>query len=98
MNPDFLKVVVVLLAFIYLILKLSHFISLANLRLMIIGLSLLMFAAILDFSDDIQSLDYVPILGKKAPYHDFLEDQVADTTGLALFFLGVFRELRKRKT
>lgn len=97
MNPDFLKLIVVLAAILYLNFKVSPKISRPNLVLMNIGLSLLLFAALLDFTDGFKSLDYLPILGKKAPFHDFLEDQIGDTPGLALFALGAFRELISKK-
>ena len=92
MNPDFLKVVVVLAAFIYLHFKLRPHISAINLSLMSIGLFLLLFASVLDFSDGFKCLDNVAILGKNAPYHDFLEDQIGDTPGLTFLLLGAFRE------
>ena len=98
MNPDFLKVVVVLAAFIYLHFKLRPHISAINLSLMSIGLLLLLFAAVLDFSDGFKCLDNVAILGKNAPFHDFLEDQIGDTPGLALLLLGAFRQLLRGRT
>lgn len=95
MNIDILKLLVVLIAFIYFNLKVETHISKSNFWIMNIGLFLLLFAAILDFSDGFKSLDSVPILGKETPFHDVLEDQVFDTPGLALFLFGVIREMIK---
>ncbi len=94
MNPDFTKLLVVLVAFCYLISKVKSNISTINYRLIYTGLLLLLFAAFLDFSDGFKALDYIPIIGKQAPFHDILEDQIGDTLGLLFFSLGVFREFR----
>jgi hypothetical protein len=96
MNIDILKLLVVLVAFIYFNLKVKLHINRANFWIMNIGLCLLLFAAVLDFCDGIDSLDNFPILGKEAPWHDILEDQFGDTPGLALFLLGAFREIIQR--
>ncbi len=97
MNLDFLKFTVVLIALVTLNLKIRPFLSSANFLIMNLGLFLLFFASTLDFADGIKSLDYVPVLGNQAPYHDLLEDQFGDTPGLALFILAAFRELLKNK-
>ncbi|MDJ0862436.1 MAG: hypothetical protein QNK18_10570 [Gammaproteobacteria bacterium] len=90
---DILKVIAVLVALIYLNTKAKSRVSSTNYRIMNAGLSLLMFAAILDFTDGIRALDQVPVIGQRAPFHDVLEDQVGDMPGFALFALGAFREI-----
>lgn len=97
MNLDFLKVAVVLTALVFLNLKIRPRLSSLDFLIMNLGLFFLLFASIVDFTDGIKSLDYVPILGDQAAYHDLLEDQLGDTTGLALFVLAAFRGLAKRK-
>lgn len=96
MNPDILKVIVILIALLYLNLKIKPYINPRNYWLMNVGLYLLLFAAALDFTDGIGSLNYFPILGREAPFHDVLEDQFGDTPGLALFMVGAFREVVKK--
>lgn len=97
MNQDILKLIVVLAAFIYLNLKVRPRAKALNYWVMNIGLCLLIFASVLDFTDGFKVLDDIPVLGKKDPFHDLLEDQFGDTPGLALFALGAFKEiLRKR--
>jgi len=97
MNIDILKLIVVLIVFLYLNLKVKPCISRPNFWIMNIGLLLLLLASILDFTDGFKCLNHIPILGKKAPLHDVLEDQFFDTPGLALFALGAFREILKSK-
>ena len=94
---DILKVVAVLAAILYLNKKAKSQVSTTNYWIMNSGLSLLMFAAILDFTDGIPALNYVPIIGQRAPYHDLLEDQFGDLPGFALFALGAFREIMGKK-
>lgn len=98
MNLDILKLIVILIAFFYLNFKVKPYISQRNYWLMNLGLCLVIFASVLDFADGMESLDFVPILGRKAPLHDILEDQIADTSGLALFIWGALREIIKSKT
>ena len=93
MNPDFFKLIVVLVAFIYLNLKVRKHMSLQNYRIMNIGLCLLLFAAILDVTDGFKSLDYMPILGKESAVHDVLEDQICDAPGLAIFAFAAIKDL-----
>lgn len=62
-----------------------------------IGLVLLIVASISDYTDGIESLNYVPVIGGQAPFHDFIEDQVCNTPGFALFAFGAFREIMKKK-
>lgn len=57
------------------------------------GLSLLLFASTLDFTDGVRSLNKVPVIGQRAPFHDVLEDQFGDLPGFALFAIGAFREI-----
>ncbi len=90
---DIAKVIAVLGALIYLNTKAKSRVSTANYRIMNAGLSLLLFASVLDFTDGIRALDKVPIVGQRAPYHDLLEDQVGDMPGFTLFALGAFREI-----
>lgn len=98
MNLDIFKLIVVLIALFYLNLKIKPHINSTNYRIMNIGLCLLLFASVLDFTDGFKSLKYFPILGKKGYLHGILEDQFGDIPGLALFILGTFREiLRKNK-
>ena len=97
MNIDIAKLIVVLSVFLYLNLRVRQKIEPANFWIMNVGLILLLFAAALDFFDGFKSLNYFPILGKKAPFHDILEDQFGDTPGLALFAFGAFREMIKRR-
>ena len=98
MNPDIFKLIVVLIALLYLNLKLRPSqIDPKNYWIMNIGLLLLLFASVLDFADGIKALDNFPILGKKAPFHDVLEDQFGDIPGLALFIFGAFREILRKK-
>ena len=96
MDLDALKLIVVLVAFLYLNLKARPQISSGNYWIMNVGLFLLLVAATLDFTDGIAGLNNFPILGKKAAFHDIIEDQFADTPGLALFILGTFREIIKK--
>lgn len=96
MNLDILKLIVVLIAFLYLNKKIKPYIYPLNYRLMNIGLFLLLVASILDYTDGIKSLKYAPIIGKKAQFHDFIEDQICNTPGFALFALGAFMEIKKK--
>src|SRR3990167_10228782 len=98
MNLDVLKLIIVLMALIWLNLGIRppRIIS-PDYWVMNIGLLLLLFASVLDFADGIKSLDNFPILGDKAPFHDTLEDQFFDMPGLAIFILGAFREILRKK-
>ncbi len=96
MNLDILKLIVVLIALLYLNTKIKSHIHSLNYRIMNIGLSLLLVASILDYTDGIKRLNYALIIGKKAPFHDFIEDQVCNTPGFALFALGAFMEIMKK--
>jgi hypothetical protein len=60
------------------------------------GLTLLLFASVLDFTDGIKALNHVPIIGQRAPHHDVLEDQFGDIPGFALFALGALREIMRK--
>lgn len=93
---DFLKIIAVVSAIAYLNTKVKDRVSAANYLSMNTGLSLLLFAATLDFTDGIKSLNYVPIIGQRAPFHDLLEDQFGDIPGFALFAFGALRELVSR--
>ena len=94
MNLDVLKLIIVLIALIWLNLGIRPpRITPPNYWIMNIGLLLLLFASVLDFADGIKSMDNFPILGHKAPFHDTLEDQFFDMPGLAIFILGAFREI-----
>ena len=97
MNIDILKLIVVSAAFFYFNFKVKPYISRPNFWIMNIGLLLLLLASILDFTDGFKCLNHIPILGKKALFHDVLEDQFFDTPGLALFALGAFREILKSR-
>lgn len=97
MNVDILKLIIVLSTFLYLNIKAKPHISRLNYWIMNVGLYLLLFASVLDFTDGIKGLNYIPIIGDEAPFHDVLEDQFADTPGLALFIFAAFREIIKRK-
>lgn len=90
---DVLKTVAVLSALVYLNTKLKSKVSPANYWTMNAGLSLLLFASTLDFTDGIKSLNKVPVLGQRAPFHDVLEDQFGDLPGFSLFAIGAFREM-----
>ena len=94
---DILKVLAVLAAIIYLNTKAKSQVSTTNYRLMNTGLSLLLFASILDFTDGVRALNHVPIIGQRAPFHDLLEDQFGDLPGFSLFALGAFRELKEKE-
>lgn len=98
MNEDILKLFVVWAASYYFNLKIKARVSRGNLWIISMGLILLLGAAFLDFTDGFPSLNHVFILGKEYPWHDFLEDQVFDTPGLALLILGTFRELSRLQT
>ena len=97
MNLDIVKLIVVLLAFVFLNFKVKPNARPLNYRIMNIGLFLLLLASVLDFTDGFKCLNHIPILGKKAPFHDILEDQFLDTPGLFLFALGAFREILTKK-
>ncbi len=97
MNWDILKLVIVFIALLYFSLKVRPYMKPANYWMATIGLCLLLFAAILDFCDGIRALDNVLILGRNCPFHDTLEDQFGDSPGLALFIIGVFKEIISRK-
>ena len=94
---DVFKVIAVLGALIYLNTKAKSRVSTANYRIMNTGLSLLLFASVLDFTDGIRALDEVPVVGQRAPYHDVLEDQFGDMPGFVLFALGAFREIMAKE-
>ena len=94
---DILKVMAVLAALIYLNTKAKSRVSKANYWTMNTGLSLLLFASILDFADGFRALDRVAVIGQRAPYHDVLEDQFGDIPGFALFALGALREITKKE-
>jgi len=97
MNSDILKPIIVLAAFLYFNLIVGKEVDRRNFWIMNIGLALLLFAAILDFADGITAMNNVPILGRSDPFHDILEDQFADTPGLALLIFGAFREILRKK-
>lgn len=92
---DILKVIAVLAALVYLNTKAKSRVSKTNYWTMNAGLSLLLFASILDFTDGIRALDRVAVIGQRAPHHDVLEDQFGDIPGFALFALGALREIMK---
>ena len=94
---DILKVVAVFAALVYLNTKAKSRVSTTNYWTMNTGLSLLLFASILDFTDGIRGLDRVAVIGQRAPYHDVLEDQFGDIPGFALFALGALREIMKKE-
>ena len=94
---DLMKVVAVVTALVYLNTKAKSHVSTPNYRIMNAGLSLLLFAAVLDFTDGIPALNHVPIIGQRAPYHDLLEDQFGDIPGFALFAFGALREIMNRE-
>jgi hypothetical protein len=98
MDFDILKLLVVLTASVYFNLKIKSQMKSVNCWLVNIGLCLLLFASLLDFTDGISKISDVPILGSHAPFHDILEDQLGDTLGLALFILGVFKQILKENT
>jgi len=93
---DILKVVAVISALVYLNTKIKPKVSPANYWTMNAGLSLLLFASTLDFTDGIPSLNKVPVLGQRAPFHDILEDQFGDLPGFSLFAIGAFRAIMGR--
>lgn len=97
MNLDILKLIIVFIAILYFSLKVRPHMKPANYRIATIGLGLLLFAAVLDFCDGIRALDNVLILGRNCPFHDILEDQFGDSPGLALFIIGVFREIINKR-
>ncbi len=97
MNADFLKVVIVAVALLFFLIKLAPKLTPLNRNLICIGLFLLLFAGILDFTDNIVAFNEVAILGRLDPYHDLLEDQLGDSLGLILVFFGSFRELLRKK-
>lgn len=97
MNIDVTQVAVVVTVIIIFNFRVRPFLSRSNLLKANAGLLLLLFTAIMDFTDGIRSLDNVPILGNKAPYHDILEDQFFYNLGLILFCLGVFKALVSKK-
>jgi hypothetical protein len=90
---DVLKVIAVISALVYFNKKLKPRVSTENYRTMNAGLTLLLFASILDFTDGIPALNKVPVIGQRAPYHDLLEDQFGDLPGFVLFAFGAFKEL-----
>lgn len=94
---DILKVVAVLAALLYLNTKAKSRVSTTNYWTMNAGLSLLLFASILDFTDGIRALDRVAVIGQRAPFHDVLEDQFGDIPGFALFALGALREIMRKE-
>ena len=96
MNIDILKLIVVVVALLYFNFKVKAHINKENCSLINIGLCLLLFASILDFTDGFKSLNNILILGKNDPLHDVLEDQFGDTPGLALLIMGAFREILRR--
>jgi hypothetical protein len=93
---DFLKIIAVVSALVYLNTKAKSHMSTGNYWTMNTGLSLLLFAATLDFTDGIKALNHVPIIGQRASFHDILEDQFGDIPGFALFAFGALRELVSR--
>ena len=97
MNADFLKVVIVTVALLFFLIKLAPKLTPLSRNLICIGLFLLLFSGILDFTDNIAFFDEVPVLGRSDPYHDMLEDQLGDSLGLILVFFGSFRELLKKR-
>lgn len=95
MNEDFLKVIVTSIAIItFFIQKRKE--NPTDALLMGIGLIFLFCASILDFTDGIPALENTPILSRSDPWHDVLEDQIFDTTGLLLFITGAFRALGRK--
>ncbi|NQT23134.1 MAG: hypothetical protein HQ579_06835 [Candidatus Omnitrophica bacterium] len=97
MDLDILKLLVVLIAILYLNIRVRPKMSAVNYWIANAGLLLLLVASVLDFADAIRSLDNVPILGSKDPIHDLIEDQFADVPGLALFAIGTLREILRKK-
>jgi hypothetical protein len=65
-------------------------------KITLVGISLLLFSNIIDFTDEFILLDKVFILGKQAPFHDFLEDSVGLGLGLVLFSWGLFSHIRNQ--
>ena len=93
MNFDIIKFFVVITGLFVLNTRLKSQTGIVNLVVMNAGLCLLLIASFLDFTDGFHSLDQIPVIGKKAPLHDLIEDQFADTPGIALFIWGAFRAI-----
>lgn len=96
MDLDILKLIVVLITFLYLNFKLRKNISVSNYWIMNIGLILLIFSSLLDYTDGLKAFENIPVLGRKDPLHDLIEDQFSNTPGFALFAFGTFREILRK--
>jgi len=94
---DILKVIVVIAAIFYLNLKIKKYLSASDCLMMNVGLSLILFSSVLDYTDDLARIEYFPIFGRKAYLHDVLEDQFGWCLGFSLFVFGVFRSISRRK-
>lgn len=97
MNEDILKLIVICVAATYFWLVTKKHMTVANQILVGMGLIFLFCASFLDFADGVPAFEDTPILGRSDPWHDILEDQVFDTPGLILVFLGAFREIRRKR-
>jgi len=93
---DGLKAVVYLIPLVYLIIKRKH-LQLKYFWLFFIGLSLLLFANLLDFFDEFRFLrELFPSRG----YHnlqDFFEDTIGFTLGFAVFSAALYLEFFAKK-
>jgi len=96
MNFDILKLLVVAAALLYFNIRVAGSLKGSDRWLINIGLTLLLFASVLDYADGIRALDNVAIIGRNAPMHDTLEDQFGDIPGLAFFAFGAFRALLQK--
>lgn len=59
-----------------------------------VGLGLLLFSVVLDFTDEFEVLDKVFIIGRSYPWHDVCEDLIGFTLGFALFVWAAIAHAR----
>ena len=66
--------------------------------LMVVGGTLIFWGGFLDLTDEIPSLNTVPVFGEASPYHEHIKDTFGYIPGLILFASGMIlntRELRR---
>jgi len=97
LNPDILKFITLVVSLLYFNLKIKPHVSPVNTRLINLGLALILFASFLDYVDGVKVLNHISLLNGENIVHDVLEDQVGDTCGIALFIVGTFREILKKR-
>ena len=93
---DGFKMFIYFLPLAYIVIKRKQ-IKLRYFWVLFFGLLLLFLGHLLDFTDELDVVKGVFIIGRNSPCHDMAEDFFGFTVGFALFTLGLFLEFIRNK-